>query len=83
MNKQAVIHIIDSLGAEIFEERFGVGSHSIRNYRTTGIFPASLFDGVEELCREKGIPCPRDAFGWKKPAKKIGAPLECFKAAEG
>lgn len=83
MNKSAVHNITDTLGSELICKTLDVGSHSIRHARNVGFFSASWFDGLEMLCREAGIPCPRNAFNWKPVAKNIGTQAEGFKAEAG
>lgn len=70
MNKPAIHHITDTLGAEAICAALGVTPHSIRGARTTGQFPASWYDALQSMCIEVGIPCPRNAFNWKAAAKK-------------
>lgn len=70
MNKPAIHHITDTLGADAICAALGVTPHSIRGARTTGHFPASWYDALQSMCIEAGIPCPRNAFNWKAAAKK-------------
>ena len=74
MNKPAIHHITNTLGTDTICEVLGVSSHSVRNARTTGLFPASWYDTIQVLCIESGIPCPRNAFNWRAAAKKTSAP---------
>ncbi len=74
MNKQAVKHIIDSLGADAICDAIGVGKHSVRFARNAGEFSASWRGVLKALCDEKFIACPDDAFRWKpsqrEPARR-------------
>lgn len=70
MNKKAIHHITDTLGADRICEALGVTPHSIRGSRTSGHFPASWYGALLSMCIEAGIPCPMNAFNWKAAAKK-------------
>lgn len=67
MNKQAVHHITDTLGADVICESLSVTHHSIRYARTDGRFPASWYAHLKAMCEDVGIPCPLSAFNWKQP----------------
>lgn len=70
MNKAAVTHIIDKLGAETICATLGVSRHAVRHARFLGAFAAGWFDALDHLCAQNHVPCPRDAFNWRHIAKK-------------
>lgn len=67
MNKPAVLVITDTLPEDVLCARLGVGIHSIKQARKFGVFPASWYAPMLDLCGEAGITCPLDAFNWKAP----------------
>ena len=72
MNKQAVIHITDAFPVDDLCARLGVTPHSVRYARTVGVFPASWYAVLSDMCTTAGILCPRSAFNWKAPAQATG-----------
>lgn len=68
MNKPAVKRITDAIGTDPLCRRLSVSEHSIRHARTTGVFPASWYAPVDEMCRSIGIECPKSAFNFKSIA---------------
>lgn len=65
MNRSSVIEITDKLDAHLVQSRLGVGHRSIRLARERGVFPASWYPVIADLCDEAGLDCPRDAFTFK------------------
>lgn len=65
MSKPTIISITDALGSEAICRRLGIGPHSVRYARTEGLFPASWYGPLREMCEAAGIDCPMDAFNWK------------------
>lgn len=68
MNKPAVLEITDAIPSELMCARLGVSAHSVRGARTSGVFPASWYAVLSDICAEVGVGCPRDAFNWKSNA---------------
>ncbi len=58
--------IIAAIGSETIQAICKVGVFSIRAAKRDGKFPASWFDAIEGVCTERGIPCPRGLFAFKR-----------------
>lgn len=65
MSKEAVKHIIETLGADAICEKLNVGSHAVRYAKTSGMFPSAWYAGLLDLCNEAHLGCPLEAFNWK------------------
>jgi hypothetical protein len=65
MSKTAVAEIIENLGDDLFCSTFGVGRSYIRSLKSQGVFPASMFDVLEGMCKLRGLDCPRSLFNFK------------------
>lgn len=65
MNKPAVISITDAITSDRICKELGVTHHSVRYARTTGLFPASWYAPLLDLCGDAGVECPMSAFNWK------------------
>lgn len=74
MNKPAVLTITDAIPSADMQRALGVTEHSIRHARFTGLFPASWYGPLVELCEGAGIECPMSAFNWKSPEHMAGEP---------
>lgn len=83
MQRDPVHHIIKTLGADAISDFLGVSSHSVRYAKTTGRFPASWYDPLDDFCIEVGIPCPRAAFNFRRAAKKPSDAIANGKCAAG
>ncbi len=70
MNKSAIIEITDALDADEVCERLGVKPRSLRLARERGVFPASWYPIMRDVCAASGIDCPICAFNWKAPQQK-------------
>ena len=65
--------ICDNLGRKNIAERLGVGPTSVSNASVAGVFPASWYLVVKEMCDEVGIECPVESFSFKSALpKKVG-----------
>ena len=58
--------IINALGPDTIQAICQVGEFSIRAAKREGKFPASWFDAIERACHDRGYPCPRDLFAFKR-----------------
>jgi hypothetical protein len=67
MAKNSIRKMTDDLGVDNLASRLRVTTHSIRHARVTGLFPASWFDVIDGMCRERKMDCPRDLFNFKAP----------------
>ena len=65
MKQNHARQIVSALGSDAIEARVGVGRHSIRAAKLAGVFPASWYVAVRDLCMSAGISCPLDAFSWR------------------
>ena len=74
MSIHPVILIIDTVGVDTMKRRLGIGEHAIRSARNLKLFPGIWFDELETMCREAGVPCPRDAFNWRRGVGKSRIP---------
>lgn len=64
-SKSTVHHIVQTLGRENIESRLGVSKYSLFAAKRDRLFPAAWFDVLDEMCRERGIECPRSAFRFR------------------
>lgn len=60
-----VSQICDAIGREAIMQRLGVGKTAVSNAVTAGKMPASWYVTVSEICREKDVECPVEAFTFK------------------
>lgn len=58
-------HIADTLTQRAIAQRLGLGVTAVNNAVKRGVFPASWFPVVREMCREADIDCPETAFNFK------------------
>lgn len=66
-NRSPVHDITDKVPSEAIRQRFGVKDRSIRLARERGVFPASWYRGMKDLCAEYDTEFSDDAFNWKSP----------------
>lgn len=67
MNKATVIKITDALDPEEVCARLDVKPRSLRLARERGVFPASWYLPLREICEARNIECPESVFNWKSP----------------
>lgn len=68
MKNNITVHdITDSVPTSAICERFGVKHRSIRLARERGVFPASWYRGMKQLCKTHGADFSDDLFNWKSP----------------
>lgn len=60
----AVSIIIAALGPDDIAAALNLTRHSVREARTSGLFPAKWYGPLSDLCVARGVECPRDAFRW-------------------
>lgn len=65
--KNVVAAIIEVLGSEAIEQKLGVSEFAVRAAKRNGIFPASWYLPISEMCSAVGHACPIDVFNWKSP----------------
>jgi|GEM_PF-2190423 len=68
--------ICDQIGRQRLATFFDVGVTAVSNAVASNKFSASWFDGLEQLCLEKGIACPRELFNFRVNGdpKKVDEP---------
>jgi len=75
MSKEIVKNIADRLGDDAIASACGVSSHSVRNARWQGGFPASWFPVIRQMCAKDGLDCPESAFNFKSPSSDISSAM--------
>ena len=68
MSKTPVHEILNILGADTVQAKFGVSEFSIKHARSSGRFPASWYGEISKMCADNGIDCPMRAFNFKSPS---------------
>jgi hypothetical protein len=70
MSHASDVHrIIDTLGSGVIENALGVTEYSLRAAKRDKKFPALWYRPLADLCAERDVPCPIDAFRWKGDEK--------------
>jgi hypothetical protein len=68
MDNSITVHsVTQKVPPEAIQDRFGVKERSIRLARERGVFPASWYRGIKELCATYGAGFSDDLFNWKTP----------------
>lgn len=68
MTNSVTVHDITSkVPSQAIRDRFGVKDRSIRLARERGMFPASWYRGMRELCAKYGAEFSDNLFNWKSP----------------
>lgn len=65
--------IVKAIGSATIEKACDVSEYSVRAAKRKGIFPASWFVVLDDLCHDAGIECPRTIFNFKALPHKEGA----------
>jgi hypothetical protein len=65
-DRNLAVSLSDRIGRERLALALGLSKFSIRAARAAGVFPATWFLIVSELCEADGIDCPMEAFAWLK-----------------
>lgn len=75
MQNASVKKIIDAIGEKAILSRVGVKHRSLRLARERGVFPASWYPHLKDLCATAKVECEMNAFNWKTPnnAPTLGA----------
>ncbi len=69
MAKHITVHeVTDKVPSDAICKRFDVKERSIRLARERGVFPASWYRGIKELCEAHGVGFSDDLFNWKSPS---------------
>lgn len=64
--KERVKSLLDELTHEAVAAAIpGIKRGTIRTHCSLGVIPSSWFDGIEQLCAQKGIQCDRSLFSFK------------------
>lgn len=68
MSENRIIQITDKLPVDEVCARLNVKPRSIRLARERGVFPASWFLPLRDICAAHEIECPEELFNWKSPS---------------
>lgn len=60
-------HIAKALGQKPLADALGVGVTAVNNSLSRDHFPAAWYPVIRDLCTEKGVECPEEAFNFKSP----------------
>ena len=64
MTTSSAHKIIEALTSKVIQDKLGITEFSILAAKRKRRFPARWYAPIKQLCDEKGIECPIDAFTW-------------------
>lgn len=66
-------YIVETLTRQTILEKLHVGASALSNAEQRGLFPASWFSDIKELCEPHDIDAPETLFAFKKTKREAEA----------